>query len=196
MSSTVSFTVAVFYETGRLKASLQCQTFLGSIIWWNYWDGDLVKRLVTRWRADGARVWSRDCYLVHHNPLLQFLLLLLLFLPPWQIGAVDKLELSTSALRQQQAATPLRCDQIRTDQNRSEQMWPDQAHARPRRPKYRLLENNSTRPAHEMKPKTLKTHLPAPAHQSSLCFDWMCFLLDLSYIFWCSYFGTDCIMQC
>ena len=124
MSSRVSFTVAVFYETGRLKASLQCQTFLGSIIWWNYWDGDLVKRLVTRWRADGARVWSRDCYLVHHNPLLQFLLLplllpllllllLLLFLPPWQIGAVDKLELSTSALRQQQAATPLRCDQIR-----------------------------------------------------------------------------------
>ena len=144
MSSRVSFTVAVFYETGRLKASLQCQTFLGSIIWWNYWDGDLVKRLVTRWRADGARVWSRDCYLVHHNPLLQFLLLLLLFLPPWQIGAVDKLELSTSALRQQQAATRLRCDQIRTDQNRSEQMWPDQAHARPRRPKYRL-ENNSTR---------------------------------------------------
>ena len=79
MSSTVSFTVAVFYETGRLKASLQCQTFLGSIIWWNYGEGDLVKRLVTRWRADGARVWSRDCYLVHHNPLLQFLLLLLLF---------------------------------------------------------------------------------------------------------------------
>ena len=82
MSSTVSFTVAAFYETGRLKASLQCQTFLGSIIWWNYGEGDLVKRLVTRWRADGARVWSRDCYLVHHNPLLQFLLLLLLFLPP------------------------------------------------------------------------------------------------------------------
>ena len=102
---------------------------------------DLVKRLVTRWRADGARVWSRDCYLVHHNPLLH-LLLLLLFLPPWQIGAVDKLELSTSALRQQQAATPLRCDQIRCS---DAQMWPDQAHARPRRPKYRLLENNSTR---------------------------------------------------
>ena len=106
---------------------------------------DLVKRLVTRWRADGARVWSRDCYLVHHNPLLHLLLflllLLLLFLPPWQIGAVDKLELSTSALRQQQAATRLRCDQIRCS---DAQMWPDQAHARPRRPKYRLLENNST----------------------------------------------------
>ena len=81
MASTVSFTVAVFYETRRLKASLQCQTFSGSIIWWNYGEGDLVKRLVTRWRADGARVWSRDCYLVHPNPLLQFLLLPLLLLP-------------------------------------------------------------------------------------------------------------------
>ena len=80
MASTVSFTVAVFYETRRLKASLQCQIFLGSIIWWNYGEGDLVKRLVTRWRADGARVWSKDCYLVHPNPLLQFLLLPLLLL--------------------------------------------------------------------------------------------------------------------
>ena len=128
--------------------------------------------------------------------------------PPWQIGAVDKLELSTSALRQQQAATPLRCDQIRTDQNRSEHIRTDQNRSEQIRTDVTRSGSRATSPpkvqaareyfdpVHEMKPKTLKTHLPAPAHQSSLCFDWMCFLLDHSYIFCCSYFGTDCIMQC
>ena len=136
MSSTVSFTVAAFYETGRLKASLQCQTLLGSIIWWNYWEGDLVKRLVTRWRADGARVWSRDCYLVHHNPLLQFLLLLLLFSSfPSSFSSssflLDKLELLINWNCQQvlfvnnklpRGSDVTRSEQIRTDQNRCDQI--------------------------------------------------------------------------
>ena len=170
MANTVSFTVAVFYETRRLKASLQCQIFLGSIICWNYGEGDLVKRLVTRWRADGARVWSRDCYLVHPNPLLQFLLLplllllLLLFLPPWQIGAVDKLELSTSDLRQQQAATRLRCEQIRLTRDLAAQSTGLRI-IRPGRDETQDSENTSASSSTSVQPLLWLNVLPAWSQQ-------------------------------
>ena len=94
-------------------------------------DGDLVKRLVTRWRADGARVWSRDCYLVHPNPLLLFLLLPLLLLLLLLFILLDKLELLINWNCQQvlfvnnklpRGSDVTRSEQIRTDQNRCDQI--------------------------------------------------------------------------